>query len=66
MKFSKASSVKQKLKLLLNIFDQKSEEKINSKKDIFLTKEDKTDMIKWMFIFWVGQLAAMLAIVKLM
>jgi hypothetical protein len=30
-----------------------------------LTKEDKTDIIKWMFIFWVGQLAAMIAIVKL-
>ncbi|MEX8547116.1 MAG: hypothetical protein V5804_05885 [Mucilaginibacter sp.] len=51
---------------VIEYFEQKSEEKINSKKDIFLTKEDKTDMIKWMFIFWVGQLAAMLAIVKLM
>lgn len=51
---------------IIEYFEQKSEEKINSKKDIFLTKEDKTDMIKWMFIFWVGQLAAMLAIVKLM
>lgn len=47
---------------VIEYFEQKSEEKINSKKDIFLTKEDKTDMIKWMFIFWVGQLAAMLAI----
>lgn len=51
---------------VIEYFEQKSEEKINSKKDIFLTKEDKTDMIKWMFIFWVVQLAAMLAIVKLM
>ena len=51
---------------VIEYFEQESEEKINSKKDIFLTKEDKTDMIKWMFIFWVGQLAAMLAIVKLM
>ena len=51
---------------VIEYLEQESEEKINSKKDIFLTKEDKTDMIKWMFIFWVGQLAAMLAIVKLM
>ena len=30
---------------------------------VFITKEDlantKAEMIKWMFIFWVGQLAAM-------
>ncbi len=55
-----------KAQIIIEYFEQKSEEKINSKKDIFLTKEDKTDMIKWMFIFWVGQLAAMLAIVKLL
>jgi hypothetical protein len=39
------------------------------KKDILLTKEDKvelvskietskSDIVKWMFIFWIGQLAA--------
>jgi hypothetical protein len=39
--------------------------KFKEKESIFLTKEDKTDIIKWMFIFWVGQLAAMLAIAKL-
>ncbi|MFI5139675.1 MAG: hypothetical protein ACHQIM_17775 [Sphingobacteriales bacterium] len=27
--------------------------------------ETKADMIKWMFIFWIGQVAAMLAIVFL-
>jgi hypothetical protein len=36
---------------------------------IMITKEDlvnaKADIIKWMVIFWVGQLAAMAAIVKL-
>lgn len=35
---------------------------------VFATKEDlsnvKADMIKWMFIFWIGQLAAILAIIK--
>ncbi len=56
----------QEAQLIIEYFEKKSDEKINAKKDVFLTKEDKTDMIKWMFIFWVGQLAAMLAIVKLL
>ncbi len=34
-----------------------------SKEDVALLKEDiaqaKSDMIKWAFLFWVGQLAAM-------
>lgn len=52
--------------VLIDYFESKSEEKINQKKDIFLTKEDKTDIIKWMFIFWIGQLGAFIAIAKLM
>lgn len=39
-------------------------------KDIFATKQDlaevKADIIKWMFIFWVGQLAATFALIKLL
>ena len=42
-----------------------------------MTKEDgaklrveiaewKTDVIKWMFLFWIGQMAATAAIVKLL
>ncbi len=42
-------------------------------KDVFMTKDDKvemitriesskTDTIKWMFIFWMGQLAAVAGI----
>ncbi len=37
-------------------------------KNIFATKEDlaivKSDMIKWMFIFWASQLVAMFAFLK--
>ncbi|MBA4139981.1 MAG: hypothetical protein H0X70_05675 [Segetibacter sp.] len=62
------------------MFEEKAEQKIAQKKDIFMTKDDKvelvtrmasdkeelitrietskTDTIKWMFIFWIGQLAA--------
>ena len=54
---------------VIQLFEAKAEEKIGQKKDVFLTKEDKvemitriesvkSDMIKWMFIFWMGQLAA--------
>jgi hypothetical protein len=27
-------------------------------------KETKSEMIKWMFIFWVSQLAAIIAVIK--
>jgi hypothetical protein len=50
---------------IIEFIEEKAAEKINSKKDIFLTKEDKTDMIKWMFIFWVGQLGAMVGLILL-
>jgi hypothetical protein len=45
------------------------------KREVLATKEDisnvrqeiassKADMIKWMFIFWIGQLGAMIALTK--
>jgi len=38
------------------------------KEDIYAVKEDvanvKAELIKWMFVFWVGQLAAFIAIAK--
>lgn len=54
----------------LNEFvETKVEKEFDSKKDSLATKEDlanvRSDVIKWMFIFWVGQLAAMIAIAKL-
>ncbi len=50
---------------IIDYFDTKAEEKYQQKKDVLLTKEDKielvskiehtkTEMIKWMFIFWIG------------
>ena len=52
----------------MEFFESAAEEKINQKKEIFLTKDDKidlikeiketkADMIKWMFLFWIGQIA---------
>jgi len=65
----------------LEYIDEKTEKKYEVKKDILATKEDisklreelrvemreiKADMIKWMFIFWIGQLVAIIAIIKMM
>jgi hypothetical protein len=44
------------------------------KKDEIVTKdflerrlaELKTDLLKWMFLFWIGQIAVIVAILKLM
>ena len=52
-------------KSLVQFVETKAEDAINSKKDIFLTKEDKVDMIKWMFIFWVGQIGVLIAILTI-
>jgi hypothetical protein len=50
--------------------------KLDQKKDVLATKEDignvrreiaeaKADTIKWMFIFWIGQIGALLGIILL-
>ena len=64
----------------LTEYEAKIEKQFNLKKDILATKQDlaelkgelrvemanhKAEIIKWMFIFWIGQLAAMLAIAEL-
>ncbi len=56
--------------------EQTIEKKFEEKKDILATKEDisrldnritesKAEMIKWMFIFWIGQLAGTIGIILL-
>lgn len=48
--------------LVIEYFESKSEEKINQRKDIFLTKDDKVDLIKWMVGFWIAQMAAIIGL----
>jgi hypothetical protein len=47
---------------LIEYFESKAEEKFTEKKEVLATKEDvanvRADIIKWMFIFWIGQIAA--------
>ncbi len=47
---------------IIQFIEEKSEEKINQKKDIFLTKDDKVDLIKWMVGFWIAQMAAIIGL----
>lgn len=55
---------------LVDFVKTEVKEKFDSQKDYFASKADlanaKADIIKWMFIFWAGQLAAMFAIIKLL
>ncbi len=44
--------------LVIEYFEAKAEEKIKQKQDVFLTKDDKVDLIKWMVVFWIAQMAA--------
>jgi hypothetical protein len=52
---------------IMEFFEKEVEEKVLQKKDVFLTKDDKielikeiketkADMIKWMFLFLIGQI----------
>jgi len=54
---------KKEAETLTTYINEKIQEEIISETKLLATKEDlantRADMIKWMFIFWVGQLAAM-------
>lgn len=54
-------------KALTEYVESKVEKSIDKEKDIIATKVDlaevKADIIKWMFIFWIGQIAVTLAII---
>ena len=58
--------------IFIEYFESKANEKIDDKKDIFLTKQDKVDLIekmnkdkidliKWMFGFWITIILLLLA-----
>ncbi len=47
---------------IIQFIKEKSEQKINQKKDVFLPKDDKVDLIKWMVGFWIAQMAAIIGL----
>jgi len=54
---------------LVNYMETKTEDLFLNKMNILVTKaelaEVKSDLIKWMFIFWVGQIGVMIAILNI-
>jgi hypothetical protein len=60
----KSKFSEQEAAIVIGYFEAKAE-----KKDVLATKHDlsevKADIIKWMFIFWIGQLAATFGLVLL-
>lgn len=54
---------------MVEYVESRVEKKLAEKKDILATKEDlanlKADIIKWMFLFWIGQLASLIAILQI-
>ena len=63
-------------KSVIEYVEAKVDRKFDEKKDVLASKEDianlevkiervKSDIIKWMFLFWVGQLASLMAILQL-
>lgn len=63
-------------KILVEYIEAKVEKKFEEKKDILAAKIDieelrtdmqkmKAEIIKWMFLFWIGQLASLIAILQI-
>jgi len=56
--------------IVIEYFETKAEEKINKKKDVFLTKDDKIDIIKSIYtanlIQFLATIGSVMAIVKFM
>lgn len=63
-------------KVLVEYIEDKIDKRLDEKKDILASKQDianlelkieqtRSDIIKWMFLFWLGQLASLSAILQI-
>jgi len=63
-------------KTLVEYIETKVDKELEHKKDILATKQDmslleikiektRADIIKWMFLFWIGQMVSLVAILQL-
>ena len=70
----KAKLGEQEAEQLVSFVKEEVRTELDNKKEILATKEDigntkealanaKADIIKWMFIFWIGQIAATVGII---
>ncbi len=48
------------------LLSEKIEDRFKNLKDIFLTKEDKVDIIKWVAIMIIGQTALLVTLIKML
>jgi hypothetical protein len=59
----------QEAKTLVEFVESKIDKKLEEQKDTIATKSDlqavKAEVIKWMFIFWVGQISVNIALILL-
>jgi hypothetical protein len=53
-------------KSLVDFISSKIEKEFSYKKDVFLTKEDKIDIIRWMVVLILGQSALLITVMKLL
>jgi hypothetical protein len=55
---------------VIEFIEEKSDKVIQTKTGEFASKGDvanaKTDIIKWMFIFWIGQVAVTIGLVSIL
>jgi hypothetical protein len=50
---------KEKTKIFVQYMETKIDNQMQEKSSLFLTKQDKVDIIKWMFVFWVGTIGVL-------
>jgi hypothetical protein len=50
----------------VDFISSKIEKEFSYKKDVFLTKEDKIDIIRWMVVLILGQSALLITVMKLL
>ena len=65
----KAKLGEKEAKSLVEYVETRIDRKLDDKKDVLATKIDlanlKADIIKWMFLFWIGQLASLIALFQI-
>jgi hypothetical protein len=61
----RAKLVETEAKSLVDFISSKIEKEFSYKKDVFLTKEDKIDIIRWRVVLILGQSALLITIMKL-
>ena len=68
MNYQKTKLGTEEAEAFIEILENKVDKKFDDAKNLLATKQDlaenKAELIKWMFIFWIGQLASFIAITK--